>query len=273
MKNTLVKFLLFFTLIFIFESKIIYSQQVRMNSLAVSPSNIIEDLKKFKTDNPGASAEQLVNTANSLLDRQGFNYSFVFDENTCRAIAEARNKRKKSNEPLNLNAKLNSVAGEITSIVLPEERYEKSECGRCSVYLPVWEATEKDFVTFVQNINVKFYLPSNFTVNEIQLVSDKDLKTIVRRWKVPYRIAPLSITDDGKIIYLPLPDKELNDLVLMIYDEGVIQFEAKKEISSDKKGTILKNFPADAANPQASYISFGNSGIKQTLRYSAPCDN
>lgn len=271
MKNPVCKLFLFFLFVFAFSSKAALCQQVKLSALPVKQSNLINDLISFKNANPGASLDELIKTANDLIDKQGFNYAFVFDENTCQSIAAARKKQTDPSAPLNLNANLNSVAGERTSLVLPAEQYDKSECGRCFVYLPVWEAAGTNFVTFIRGISVKFYLPANFYLNEVALVDDSDLTKVVRRWKTPFRATPLSVSDDGKILYVGLPQKELSDLALMIFDEGVVQFYARKDVEPDKKGTLLKDVPKDTANPSLSFINFEKGEIKQTIRFSSPC--
>lgn len=273
MKNPLRKLFSISIFIFCLGNQFLFGQQAKINPLAVTASDVIEEVKNAKSAHPNMKPDDLVKLANSLLDKKGFNYVFEFDENTCRTISEARAKSKDPKAPLNLNAKLNSITGEKASLVLPDEHYDKSECGRCFVLLPVWEATEKDFVTFVQNVNVKFFLPANFQINEIDLVDNQNLNTILKRWKIPFRAQPFSISDDAKILYLSLPDKELSDLTLAIYDEGMIQFDSKAESNPEKKGTLLKDFPKDAANPNLTFISFGEGDGKQTLKFTAPCPN
>lgn len=248
-----------------------YSQQAKLSALSIRQSNIIEELKAVKTANPGIAVEELVKSANEILDKQGFNYAFALDENSCRQIAEVRKKQTDPNAPLNLKAQLSSVAGEKVSLILPPEKTDSSECGRCFIHLPVWEATNREFVTFIQNINVKLHLPGNFFLNEFALIDDKDLTTVIRRWKVPYRAAPLSVSDDGKILYLPLLEPELSDLALIVFDEGVIQFAARKDIDVDKKAKVLKEFPKDEQNPNLGFTTFENGELKQTIRYSTPC--
>ena len=271
MKNSLFKLFIFALPFFVFTPPSVFSQQAKVNALQIQPSNLIEDLIRLKAENPKLNIEELVKTANAMLDKQGFNYAFSFSENTCRLIGEARKKQKDQTSPLNLTANLNSVGGDKTSILLPEEKYDKSECGRCFVYLPVWEATDKDFVTFIHGINVKFYLPADFQLNEVALVDNRDLTRVIRRWKLPFRAQPLSISDDGKILYLALPENQLNELALMIFDEGVVQFYARKAVEPNKKGKMLGDFPSDAANPNLSFISFEDGNIKQTVRFTAPC--
>ena len=270
MKNSLSKFFIIASFNFIFASQIVFSQQAKINALKLQPSNLIEELVQFKATNPGISEEDLVQTANSMLDKQGFNYAFAFDENTCRLIEEARKKQKDPKGALNLTASLNSVGGDRTSLVLPDEIYE---CGRCVVYLPLWEANEKEFVTFIRGINVKFHLPPNFLLNEIALVDDKDLNRVIRRWKIPFQAEPLLISDDGKILFLPLPESRLSELVLMVFDEGVIQFYERKKLESAVKGKLLTEIPKDGAVSNFSYMKFETGEINQTVRFAMPCGN
>jgi hypothetical protein len=141
------------------------------------------------------------------------------------------------------------------------------------VELPMLEATAQDFVTLVEGRNIKFFLPSNFTLNEAFLVDAKDLTTVKTRWKIPFRTTPLSVSDSGNILYLGFNEPELSDLVLMVYSEGVYQFGTKSDIDAEKKSAPMKDFPKDAANPNLSFIKFTSGDLNQVIKFSTPCAN
>lgn len=249
-----------------------FGQKVTINPFQVKPSAVLEQIKVAKTNNPNQSIEELVKTSNELLQTQGFNFVFGFDAATCQKIEQVKATQTDKSAPLNLKGTFTSVTSEKASLILPEAGFEKTECLPCFMQIPVFEITANDFVTSVMNQNVKLYFPQNFTVHEVQSVDNKDLTTIIKRWKIPSRTTPLSVSYDGNVIYLGLNEPQLNDLVLMVFSEGVLQFGAKKDLSSDIKTNLLKDFPADANNPNLRFINFAYESVNYTLRFSNPCN-
>lgn len=250
------------------------AQQVTVKPFSVVQSNLINDLKTAKTANPKMTTEEFVKTANLLLEKQGMNFVVAFDANTCLKISQAIAGLKDKTAPLNLRTALKSPVGENANLLLPEVNFSKNECVPCFVQLPIMEATAKDFVTQAEGKNIKFFLPSNFILNEALLVDEKDLTTVKMRWKIPFRTTPLSVSDSGNILYLGLPDPELKDLALMAYgSEGLYQFCAKSEIDADKKGALLKDFPKNANNPNLAFIKFTGGETNQIIKFSTACEN
>jgi hypothetical protein len=182
-----------------------------------------------------------------------------------------KKKQKTPTAPITLNAKLNSFEGEKANITLPPVRFGKA-VNTCFSLLPLLEVTQNDFVTFIENRTVKFYKPENFNFNEIVLVDNKTYKTNVRSWKVPFCARPLSVSEDGKMLYLNLPANELDELVLIAYDEGTIQFYAKKDIDLTEKGITLESLPKTLNLPNVSFISFGTGEKQRILKLSNSCE-
>lgn len=249
-------------------------QRLEIKPFSIDRSDLIRDLKAAKAANPKIATAEFVDTANSLLEKQGINFVVAFDAATCLKISQAIASLKDKTAPLNLTAALKSPLGDSAKLLLPEISFAKSECVPCFVKLPMLEATSKDFVTVVEGKNLKFFLPTNFILNEAFLVDDQNLSSIKTRWKIPFRAAPLSISDDGNILYFGFDEPELSDLVLMAYaNEGGYQFAAKSDIDARKKGSALKDFPKDAANPNLSFIKFTRGEINQIVKFSLPCAN
>jgi hypothetical protein len=271
MKVTIKFFFAFLTLFYMANQA--NAQQVTFKPFSVVQSNLINDLKALKTSNPKIGAEDFVKTANSLLEKQGLNFVVAFDADTCQKIAQAIADRKDKTAPLNLRTGLKSPLGETANLILPEVDFAKNECVPCFVRLPMFEATAKEFITSVEGRNIKFFLPSNFILNEARLVDEKDLTTVRTKWKIPFRTTPLSVSDDGNILYLGFSEPELADLALMAYGEGVYQFCAKSELDSAKKGVLLKDFPKDAGNPNLAYIKFTRGETNQVVKFSSRCGN
>ncbi|GEM_PF-1927505 len=248
------------------------AQKVDFKPFSVVQSNLINDLKSAKNANPKIAPEEFAKTANALLEKHGINFTVAFDPVTCRKISEAIAGVKDKSAPLNLRTALKSPLGENANLILPEVSFAKNECVPCFVRLPILEVTAKEFVTLVEGQNIKFFLPSNFLLHEALLVDEKDLTTVKTRWKIPFRSVPLSVSDDGNILYLGFSESELNELVLMIYAaEGVFQFGTKADIDAAKKGAILKDFPKDPNNPNLTFMKFTSGEKNQVIKFSTNC--
>src|SRR5215203_1293795 len=247
--------------------------QYTAKPFSVTKTSLINDLKTAKAANPKITAEEFAKTANSLLEKQGINFVVAFDAATCQKISQVIANVKDKTAPLNLTTTLKSPLGESAKLILPDINFSKSECVPCFVQLPVLEVTAQDFVTLVEGKNIKFFLPSNFILNEVLLVDALNLTTVKTRWKIPFRTTPLSVSDSGKILYLGFNEPELSDLVLMAYSEGLYQIGTKSEIDAEKKGALLKDFPKDAANPNLAFIKFTSGDLNQVIKFSTPCGN
>lgn len=245
--------------------------QARLNPFSIKPSTLLEEARNLKIRNPKITAEDLAERANALLASEGVNFIFDFDPATCQKIADARRNPKNAGAPVRLNARLQSFDGETAAVVLPESRTEQGECGICSVALPVLEIASGYFVTTIQNRNIKFHTPPNFTANEIFLVDPKSPSAVIRSWKIPFRAAPLSISEDGKIIFLDLPFAELKDIALSVYENGAMQFYAKSEFDSEAKLSPAADIAKQAGQPNYSFLSVGAGEKLKVLKLAAPC--
>lgn len=250
-----------------------YAQQVSIKPFSVNQSNLIGELKNLKTANPNISADDFLKSANSLLEKQGLNFVVGLDAATCQKIEQIKKTQKTPGAPLNLRATLKSPLGDAAALSLPEADFSKSECFSCFINLAFLEVTDKDFVTIVQDRNVKFFLPANFLVNQAALVDEKDLTTVLKKWRIPFGAAPISVSDDGNILYLGFEEPELKDLTLAAFSEGVYQFHAKKTLDTAKKRTILDKPPSANAAPNVSFIKFESSETKQIVRTPVKCQN
>lgn len=248
-----------------------FGQMVTMSPLDIAPPTVFADVKALKTANPKMTSTELVDAANAILAKQGIAFTFSFDDATCLAIDKAIKSLKNPPPKVNLKTKLRSVGAEVANLTLPPADFANNECSKCSVTLPVLELTEKDFVALMLGNNIKFYLPTNLVVSEALLVDDKDLTTVKKKWRMPYRAVPLGVSYDENVLYLGLPDPELKDLSFAVFGEGVFQFATREEAESNGKGTLLKEFAKDPANPNLAYLRFENRGLKQVVKFSNAC--
>jgi len=265
---------LFIVFSFVCFAPLANAQKAEIAPFSVVQSTLINDLKAAKTANPKIGTEEFVKTANSLLEKKGLNFIVAFDPDTCQRISQIIANQKDKTALPNLRAALKSPLGENANLRLPEVSFTKSECVPCFIRLPMLETTAKEFVTLVEGQNIKFFLPANFILNEAVMVDEKDLTTVKTRWKIPFRSTPLSVSDDGNILYLGFSEPELSDLTLMIFAaEGVFQFAPISDIDADKRGTLLKDFPKDATNPNLAFIKFTNGEKNQIIKFSTSCGN
>ena len=248
-----------------------FGQMVSMSSFDIAPPTILVDVKTLRAANPKMTATELVVAANKLLEKQGIAFTFSFDEATCLAIDKSIKSMKNPPPKLNLRTKLRSVGAEPAALTLPPADFTNNECSKCSVTLPVLELSDKEFVALMLGHNIKFHLPVNFIVAEAFLVDDKDLTTVKKKWRIPYRGIPIGVSYDENVLYLALREPELQELSLAVFGEGVYQFATREEAESNGKPAQLKEFPKDTANPNLAFLRFENRGLKQVVKYSNPC--
>lgn len=249
-----------------------YAQKVTFKPFSINQSNLITELKTLKASNPNISADELIKNANSLLEKQGLNFVVGLDPATCQKIEQLK-KAQKQDAPLNLRATLKSPLGESATLSLPEAEFSKSECFSCFMNLSFMEITDKDFVTSVEGSNLKFFLPGNFLVNEAALIDEKDLMTVKKKWRMPIGAAPISVSNDGNILYLGFDEPELKDLTLAAFGEGVYQFHARKDLDAGKKQTLMDKPQNISGSPNVSFIKFESAEMKQIVRTPTKCSN
>lgn len=254
-----------------FLSASLFGQMVSMSPFDIAPPTILADIKALRAANPKMTSKELVDTANKLFEKQGIAFTFSFDDATCLAIDKSIKGMKNPPAKLNLRTKLRSVGAEPAALTLPPADFANNECSKCSVTLPVLELTDKEFVALMLGHNIKFHLPVNFIVSEAILVDGTDLITVKKKWRIPFRSVPLGVSYDENVIYLGFFEPELNEMSLAVFGEGVFQFATREEAESNGKGTPVKEFTKDPANPNLAFMRFQNRGLKQVVRYSNAC--
>jgi len=249
----------------------VFGQQVKIYPFSVTPSNILDELKKIKISNPNMMAQELSDKGDLSIAAKGLNFVFLFDAEICQTVTGAIQKQKDKSIPVKLNAKINSVEGDIASISLPEIKFDSGGCGKCYVQMPMVEFSDKEFVTFIQDRSVRFYTPKNIFYEEISLLETKNSSNNIRTWKVPFRSKPLAISDDGKMIALDLPFDELKEIALLIYDDGTFRFYPKKDLDLTAKSEILKEFAGQPGLTESAFISFSKGEQKHILKFNKNC--
>lgn len=264
-KNTVNALIIFsFLLAFAFNAV----GQSATTGLPLTPSDLFAKLSELKAANPKITADELLKQATDLMNKNGLNYEFELDTNTCTKIAEARKQLKpEQGTAVGGRIKLTPKEGDAVLVFVPN--FENSTCGKCYAPIPLVAATGQDFVAVIQGQNVGFVRPTNLGLNFIELVDNQNLNTTVRRWLTPQRSVPLGVSEDGNRLYLALPASGFEELALIVHENGVIELAKREGLDLKDKGTEVKD-PANSLSVK--YLSFGTGASKRVLKFSAPCN-
>lgn len=127
--------------------------QSATTGLPLIPSDLFVKLSELKTANPNITADEMLKQATDLMNKNGLNYEFELDTNTCTKIAEARKKLKpEQGTAVGGRIKLTPKEGDAVIVFVPN--FENSTCGRCFAPIPLVAATGQDFVAVIQGQNV-----------------------------------------------------------------------------------------------------------------------
>lgn len=247
----------------------VFAQKVVMSAFPVTRSDFTNKLKQIKAGNPKATPEELVTSANELIDKEGIPFAISFDAATCERLRKVKEQLKDPNAPLKLGATLKSVDADGAALSLPEPRFATKECGDCFVELPILQVTDQDFVTKVLGQNIKFHLPANFFTNYAYLLNADGI-AIKRRWRIPFGSAPIGVSHDENVLYLGFAEPELSDLSLAVFGEGVFQIASRAEAEEGGKGALLKE-KHDINNNKFSQIKFDRWSKSYLIAYRDPC--
>jgi len=239
--------------------------QMATTGFSVDYSDVFERLAEKKAASPKIKPDELTLFANELLAQKGLNYEFELNQSVCSIVAERRKKLKPgATDKIGGKFLLQPKTGDATNIFIPN--IQSSSCGKCFATLPVVAADETEFIALIQNRNTGFLRSNNLILNEVTLVDNKDSGKIIRRWTVPFRSVPLRISADGERLYLPLPSKNFDELVLIVYENGVVEFIPRNAAELNEK-------PIEAKGSIAPFkeLSFGTDEKKRILRYMENC--
>jgi hypothetical protein len=242
--------------------------QFSLNPFTIETSPLMSELRAIKSTNPKMTADEFVEAANKALERTGVVFSFYLNHEMCEKIEKAFASRKPGEPAPVLKAALNSVGGDKASLILPPP--DRSSCAVCSVSLPVLQTTNADFVTIINGLNVKFYMPKEFLMDEVVLLDPADLTKATHSFRVPFRTKPLGVLYDENGVYMEMPDPSFSEITLLVFDEGTFQFATRKEAESNGKSAAFD--PGKNGNADFSYLQFQLRGRKEIVRFRKPCN-
>jgi hypothetical protein len=146
--------------------------------------------------------------------------------------------------------------------------FDLDKCSGCYVRFALLEISDNYFVTKVMGANIKFDLPPNLTSTEAWLVGGADAVKPVKRWRIPSRLVPISLSHDDNVLYLDVNIPELKDLSLAALSEGVFEFATRSEAETGTKAV-----PSSDPNGSRKRIAFSRYGKSSTVSYEQPCTN
>lgn len=246
-------------------------QLVSMMPFGVKESALVEQIKTLRSANPKITPEELAKAANDLMIKNGIAYKLYFDSATCQKIRTVKQTQKDPKAPIKLGVTLQSAGAERAALALPQPILTTPECGDCYVEMPILEMTDTDFVTLIQGHNIKFKLPQNFSVNRIYLLDNNDVSKKVRTWRVPFRAAPIGVTQDQSVIYLGFGNPELSGLSLAVFESGVFEITTRTEAEDGGAGKLEK--PAQPVEIGDQIIRFDRWKTKYLLSHKPFCSN
>lgn len=241
--------------------------QFALKPFSIDTSPLMIELRTLKASRPEMTPDDEAKFANELLEKDGMSYTFYFDPATCEKISKAYAATKPGDRPPTIKATLKSVGGETAALLFPPP--DPKSCTPCSVSLPALQVTAVDFITKISERNIKFYLPNGFTTEQVQLLDTNDMDKVKQTWRVPFNAVPLGVLYDENAIYLAMPNPELIDLSLLVFDDGTFQFATRKEAEANGKSS--RSTPGKIVDQTHNYLTFQNRDKKQVVRYSKAC--
>lgn len=239
------------------------SQMFRQVPFGLTESNLTEQIRDLKAKDPKISPEDLAANANEFFKANGIAFTVILDEQTCAKVRELA-KDPKAN--LTISGGFQSIGGEKVKLVLPPVSIAKTDCGGCTVQLPVFEMTANSFITSIRGIKIQIVFPSNFSTNVIGLAGE-DTSKFNKVWRVPYRSTPLGISYDQTVIYLGFNDPELSGLSLAVFDSGGFEICTRREAEENGPGKI----DLEKKTTAEKHILFDRLEVKSRLVFKPAC--
>jgi hypothetical protein len=223
-----------------------------------------------KLRQPGVTAENAAEYANSLLAIQGFDYGF----DACPVV-------KANRHPQSIGDKYGLGKSYNYSFVQTNGRRIKIQligdpanalCGECGFDIPLLRVTKRQLLVVSDGKQYLVRRPPGFFLKEISLV-DRSMKRILRTWEVPLDTQLAGISEDGTKIYVELLNNYSEDLFKKIVVEvsgSTVRFRARSQVAA-RDGEFVTDHPT---HPRDAYLAFKRFriGNKQyIIRYDVPC--
>ncbi len=235
--------------------------------LKISRTTYLDDvLPKYMKERRLAD-EQIAAYANTLLDGNGFDYSF----DACSIVKSNRKPRVIHNEYGELEVYKYSFKRADGRLLITEflGNPKWGLCSQCQFEIPLLRISKASFVVVVDGQKYLLKRPPKFYTEEIALV-DSSLRHVLQTWEVPVDTGPIGISSDGKRVYVELPTEndELRRLVLEVSEDG-LRFRTRAQIEKQTQRVI--QHPRDPNVSYRTFTSFRVGHRSFILRYDYPC--
>lgn len=234
------------------------------------PSNVVEDLKRYKALRPGIKAAALARYGNALLARRGFDYDFDACEIFPREMLNGDGSLLEAERLHTFQRRLTRLDGRRVTFNLVADDLG-GPCGECHLMLPALRVTKTEMHLVAGGAVYELKRPASFVLDEAQLVGP-DLKTVLRTWQLPHQTIPEGISPDGRRLYVGFHDEDhLDEVVLEITEDGRTNFRAAADAGVGDGGEWIKDHPKDPRNDYLSFLRFRNGGRTHVIRFTGPC--
>lgn len=257
------------------------SQVAKTNVFNITPSKLLEKVRKKIQVNPKISTAEVTDFANSILEKNGYNYAF----DVCEFIGIPRVSEPSQNKFY--RGYLFSLDGSKHSIRF--SGVQGGMCSECFANFPIHKLTVTRLDLLVGGKVYQFKRPKEFTLDQMDLM-DATMKKVIRSWEVPDQDVPDAISEDGKTLYLKSdftnydkypgfapfsksgkkPKQKYPYSLIALSGNGLKFVEAKPILTKQKSEDIL-NHPIDPNNSYQSFRRFRVGTKSFIVRYSSPC--
>ena len=237
-------------------------------AVKIVPTSYLE-LVAEKLKQPGVTAADAAEYANSLLTIHGFDYDF----DACPIV-------KANPHPQSINDKYGLTKSYNYSFVQTNNRRIKMQligdpaglCGECDFSIPLLRVTKRQLLAVSDGKQYLLRRPPGFFLKEINLV-DSSMKRTLRTWEVPLDSDLAGISEDGTRIYVELYNNYTQDLFNKLVVEvsgSTIRFRARSEVAA-RDGELVPNHPKDPGNGYLTFKRFRIGNKQYIIRYDFPC--
>ena len=233
------------------------------------PSNVLDEVKRYKAQRPGLRADALARHANALLARRGFDYDFDACEIFPRELLADGGGGTATGALHTFRRRLTRLDGRAVVFDLVADDLG-APCSECFLSLPALRVTKTGMTLVSGGTAYELKRPAFFVLDEAYLVGP-DLKTVLRTWQLPFQTIPAGVSPDGRRLYVGFyEDYNLGELLLEITEDGRTSFRAAQEVGAGG-GEWLEDFPKDPKNDYLSFMRFRNGGRTHVIRFTGPC--
>jgi hypothetical protein len=227
---------------------------------------VVEKLRQ-----PGVTAEDATEYANSLLAIHGFDYYF----DACPVV-------KANPHPQSIEDKYGLAKIYNYSFVQTNGRRIKmqligdptdSPCGECNFNISLLRVTKRQLLVVSDGKQYLVRRPPGFFLKKISHV-DRSMKRILRTWEVPLDTQLAGISEDGTKIYVGLLNnynsEDLSNKIVVEVSGSTIRFRPRSQVAA-RDGESVKDHPTDPRDAYLTFKRFRVGNKQYIIRYDLPC--